>query len=343
MGYRVTSIDVAVFPRSHWLAFPPGPGEADPSRGRLCRIPIRSEARRGVEALMTHTFQFDPNTILGVPSGASLSEIREAYHQKSLKHHPDRGGDEWAFRMVARSYEILSTARVVNRVNPPPTTERRATPRPETPPTARPSWTSRFRPGGGATTSATAEATDARSAPSPPPPNGGAQAPFNPGESKGSTGPKRDTTDLSGWGKAAQTHESKTPEELARIVAAELLILRFELECSLDLFARNPEDRNLSCTLHLTWPLDELVERAEPIPDSARTLKALEDAFKTKAVRKLALTKRSQTEGGRFVGWLTYPTAVMASEALEAFREAIKSHGMTVEKQVREMALPRQW
>ena len=295
---------------------------------------------------MTHTFQFDPNTILGVPSGASLREIRDAYHQKSLKHHPDRGGDEWAFRMVARAYEILSTARVVNRVNPPPTTERRATPRPESPPTARPSWTSRFRPGGGTSATAeatTAEATTTRSAPGSPPPPNGAQAPFSPGDAKASTGPGRDSTDLSGWGKAAQTHESKTAAELSRIVAAELLILRFELECSLDLFARNPEDRNLSCTLHLTWPLDELVERAEPIPDTARTLKALEEAFKTKAVRKLALTKRSQTEGGRFVGWLTYPTAVMASEALEAFREALMPHEMTVEKQVREMALPRQW
>ena len=66
---------------------------------------------------MTHSFQFDPNTILGVPSGASLREIRDAYHQKSLKYHPDKGGDEWAFRMVARAYEILSTARVVNRAS----------------------------------------------------------------------------------------------------------------------------------------------------------------------------------------------------------------------------------
>ena len=290
---------------------------------------------------MTHTFQFDPNTILGVPSGASLREIRDAYHQKSLKHHPDKGGDEWAFRMVARAYEILSTARVVNRVSPPPTTERRATPRPDPAPAARPSWSSRFRPFG-ATTSATAEATSTRSATVPPSSNG-KHASAKPEAGKTSAGPDRDSTDLSGWGGAAQTHDSKTPEELARIVAAELLILRFELECSLDLFARNPEDRNLSCTLHLTWPLDELSERAEPIPDTAQLLKALEAAFKTKAVRKQALTKRSQTEGGRFVGWLTYPTAVMASEALEAFREALQEHGMTVEKQVREMALPRQW
>src|SRR5947208_10415940 len=62
---------------------------------------------------MTHSFQFDPNTILGVPSGASLQEIRDAYHQKSLKHHPDRGGDEWAFRMVVRAYEVLRTSTAI--------------------------------------------------------------------------------------------------------------------------------------------------------------------------------------------------------------------------------------
>ncbi len=126
-------------------------------------------------------------------------------------------------------------------------------------------------------------------------------------------------------------------------MAVELLILRFELECSLDLFARNPEDRNLSCTLHITWPIEELVERHEPIADAAKIIDAIDEAFKGKAVRKHALTKRSQVEAGRFVGWLTYPTAVMASEALEAFREALVGQGITVEKQVREMALPRQW
>ena len=290
---------------------------------------------------MTHTFQFDPNTILGVASGASLKEIRDAYHQKSLKHHPDKGGDEWAFRMVVRAYEILSTARVVTRATPPPATERRATPRPE--PASRPSWASRFRPGGateGPSPTAAASASAAASAAGTRPGAGGATA--NPAGPAAAAAAERDATNLSGWG-GHRPYAARALAELAHIVSVELLILRFELECSLDLFARNPEDRNLSCTLHVTWPIEELVERGGPIPDAAQTLAALDEAFKNKAVRKHALTKRSQAEGGRFVGWLTYPTAVMASEALEAFREALVGHGITVEKQVREMALPRQW
>ena len=55
---------------------------------------------------MLHHFQFDPRTILGVGSDASADQIRDAFHEKSKKHHPDLGGDEWAFRMVVRAYEV---------------------------------------------------------------------------------------------------------------------------------------------------------------------------------------------------------------------------------------------
>ena len=56
-----------------------------------------------------HSFSLDPRTMLGVGPNASLEEIHDAYRAKSKKHHPDRGGDEWAFRMVARAYEVLRT------------------------------------------------------------------------------------------------------------------------------------------------------------------------------------------------------------------------------------------
>lgn len=50
----------------------------------------------------------DPHTVLGVARGASAEEVRDAYHRKSKRYHPDVGGDEWAFRIVVRAYEILS-------------------------------------------------------------------------------------------------------------------------------------------------------------------------------------------------------------------------------------------
>ena len=86
-----------------------------------------------------------------------------------------------------------------------------------------------------------------------------------------------------------------------------------------------------------------LADRAPSLPDAAKILKRINEAFKAKGVRKHALNKRSSLEDGRLDAWFTYPTAVMASEALDAFRAALAEHDIEVEKQVREMAVPRQW
>lgn len=64
---------------------------------------------------MNYALQFDPFEVLGVTGASNLTEIRDAYHAKSKKYHPDAGGDSWAFRVITRSYEILSTARVMGR------------------------------------------------------------------------------------------------------------------------------------------------------------------------------------------------------------------------------------
>jgi hypothetical protein len=258
---------------------------------------------------MTHSFHFDPNTILGVSQGASLREIRDAYHQKSLKYHPDKGGDEWAFRMVVRAYEILTHARVVDRASGESSWV--AEPRTQPEPSPRATWVDGFAP----------------SDPAPGP------AGFDPNAS----------TNIKGWSGTTRSRAGEDPARLARIVNAELLILRFELDCSIDLFARRPEDRNLSCTLHVTWPLEELADRAPSIPDAAKIHKRINEALKSKGVRKHALNKRSSIEDSRLDAWFTYPTAVMASEALDAFRAALAEHDLEVEKQVREMAVPRHW
>ena len=64
---------------------------------------------------MTYTFEIDPSRVLGVAADASLEQIRDAYRALTKKYHPDHGGDEWAFRMVVRSYEVLGRARVAHR------------------------------------------------------------------------------------------------------------------------------------------------------------------------------------------------------------------------------------
>lgn len=85
--------------------------------------------------LTSHSFQLDPHAILGVGPEATLEQIRDAYRTKSKRHHPDVGGDEWAFRVIHQSYEILSRARVGVRATPAAEPARPAAPTPAEDPT----------------------------------------------------------------------------------------------------------------------------------------------------------------------------------------------------------------
>lgn len=57
--------------------------------------------------------QLDPAVVLGVSQEASLEEIRNAYRGKAKRYHPDTGGEEWVFKILAQAYELMSIARVV--------------------------------------------------------------------------------------------------------------------------------------------------------------------------------------------------------------------------------------
>lgn len=74
------------------------------------------------------SLEIDPSQVLGVRPGATLEEIRDAYRTKVKRHHPDQGGEDWAFKVLVQAYEMLSTSRVM-----------RAAAQPEPPRRSRPS------------------------------------------------------------------------------------------------------------------------------------------------------------------------------------------------------------
>jgi formylglycine-generating enzyme required for sulfatase activity len=53
----------------------------------------------------------DPYKILGIDRDATPEQIKRAYREKATKHHPDSGGDAWAFQQVLEAYEILTGKR----------------------------------------------------------------------------------------------------------------------------------------------------------------------------------------------------------------------------------------
>lgn len=304
---------------------------------------------------MTYTYEFDPFQILGVSPEATLEEIRDAYRQKTKRHHPDVGGEEWAFRLVVRAYEILSTSRVVSRstengwrhVHQPSWPQagqdgwraRRAAantaPPPPPPPTNHTWFWGTGRRGEGAAGSNTN--TTAPPPPTTPPPAPEPDAHEVLGNVFGHNNDKpRDT-------RAGANSNAAEPPADPRAVFVEMLIIRFEIDTSLDLFLRTPEQRNLSCSLHVAWPVEALAPQASDIPGADATLKSLESAFKAAAKQTHPASNQSQVEEGRFVGWLTYPTATQAADAYEVLRALLAKQNLTVEKYVREMTIPRQW
>ncbi|XP_007891088.1 translocation protein SEC63 homolog [Callorhinchus milii] len=52
--------------------------------------------------------EYNPYEVLGVDPGASIGEIKKQYRQLSLKHHPDKGGDEVLFMRIAKAYAALT-------------------------------------------------------------------------------------------------------------------------------------------------------------------------------------------------------------------------------------------
>jgi hypothetical protein len=269
-----------------------------------------------------HSFSLDPRTVLGVSVAASMDEIHEAYRAKSKKHHPDLGGDEWAFRMVARAYEVLKT---INSAPQSQLWESQAATRSTVSP--RPAWT---------WTGAT--------------PFGGSGTPFSfvadragrpHCDHASDPGTSDDDGAVSQTGSAQETLVE--PAEF-RIVNVELIWTRFEIGCAQRLLSPEEErDATLSVCLIVSWPAEHLVERAVQIGAAGEILRNLIDLFEGLRGQGSVVSGRSRIEDGRFVGWLSYPDVLTAQDAFLSLRAAFQVQGITARLQTRDERIPFDW
>ncbi|KIY51902.1 protein prenylyltransferase [Fistulina hepatica ATCC 64428] len=68
---------------------------------------LRTELKKA-EADLKRSKSKDYYKILGIPRDCSAAEIKKAYRLQSLKHHPDKGGDEEQFKLVVEAHAVLS-------------------------------------------------------------------------------------------------------------------------------------------------------------------------------------------------------------------------------------------
>jgi len=262
---------------------------------------------------MIHHFPFDPRAILGVSAEASPDEVRDAFREKSKKHHPDLGGDEWAFRMVVRAYEVLkSTAEGLGPGSPDLAA---GDPTGGPPPWIRPST----HPG------AFAQGWF---------PFGG----VGPGTATASAPPEAEP--------AAAEAPRAAPPGVFQTVEVELIWIRYELE-SAAAKAREAEPveegPTLSVCMVVSWPIRHVVSRTAEYAELGETLRRVIEAFEELPRAVAALATRSRIEDGQFVGWASFPDVVAAQAGFLALRERLQAHDLTVHLQTRDEIIPASW
>lgn len=68
---------------------------------------LRVELKKA-EAALKRSKTKDYYKILGLSRGCVEADIKKAYRRESLKHHPDKGGDEEKFKLVVEAHAVLS-------------------------------------------------------------------------------------------------------------------------------------------------------------------------------------------------------------------------------------------
>ncbi len=265
---------------------------------------------------MTHHFSIDPRSILGVGGEASTEEIQRAFREKSKKHHPDLGGDEWAFRMVVRAYEILKTTGGIEARHTSASTVANC---------------SGFQTNGRDSKANCDQAVFSRDE-NLDPCAGGANSMAS-GRTHGSSF-------------IDQRQASTFPPTVVEFqtIDVELVWIRFELAGALkERPLEEPAATTLSVCLVISWPCTSVVKHAPQFPDAAEKLRLVIETFESLRGWEQVLGSRSRIEDGQFVGWLSYPNVVQAEAGFQRLQETLGAHDLQVSLRTRDEPLPATW
>ena len=307
--------------------------------------------------MTTASLQIHPWTVLGIDRDASTEEIRSAFREKSKKHHPDRGGDEWAFRLVQQAFDALQKGpashpapespawngngaqpvvpRDVDSSNAPAdqgsrtTSETVADPPPRRREASDRSWLSHVWPHavrwlhtGMADRSHKSNGTRSDGTHFRESSRGG-------GQNKGSDHPGREAWLALGT------------------VDVELVWIRFPTESEAWTAPAGNDhdikDSTLSVCLVVTWPSPSVVDSVADYPEAGETLRAVIESFESLKHGAGPAASRSRIEAGQFIGWLSYPNVIRAESALIRIRERLVIHGLSIRLNTRQELLPYQF
>src|SRR5579864_807585 len=150
-----------------------------------------------------------------------------------------------------------------------------------------------------------------------------------------------------GEGTPAQTTErawhgvSDTFDDPAQVVDIEMFLIRFAIEDPSEHFSRAPADRNLSCSLNVSWPSRQPNVPRPPANLANKTVHELDSVCIAVAKQTRAHASYSRPDEHQFTGWLSYPTAVRASEAFTTLKKELNARGLRVRQWISEMILAR--
>ena len=132
-----------------------------------------------------------------------------------------------------------------------------------------------------------------------------------------------------------------TVDHPSKLVDVEMFLLRYAITDPMQILLGTSEDRTLSCNLNVSWP-GKAHARNWVADNEEFILGLVLKAFAPLAKKTRAIGSQSQSENGRFSGWLSYPNEEKVKDALQYLHKAFRAQGLGIDQWTREMILPRE-